>query len=243
MSVELSVDAPSPVPGELHPLEAILGYVFRAPEWLERALTHTSAIGEGDLRSAQRLEFLGDAVVSLVLSEALVQRYPDIDEGRLSRYRASLVRGESFAAMAESIGLGAHLRLGKGELNSGGRSKRSILADAYEALLGAVFLDGGYAEAQKVVLAHFAADLESVAERGRRDAKTELQERLHREVGATPVYRVVEECGPAHAREFVVEVVLGDRVLARGRGPSKRAAAQEAASLALDSTDAEVEES
>lgn len=242
MSGDSAAEAKLPVE-ELHPLETILGYVFRTPEWLERALTHTSAIGEGDLRSAERLEFLGDAVVSLVLSEALLERYPDADEGRLSRYRASLVRGESFATMAESIGLGEHLRLGKGELNSGGRGKRSILADAYEALLGAVFLDGGYAEAKKVVLTHFAADLSAVAVRGPRDAKSELQERMHREVGATPIYRVVEERGPAHAREFVVEAVLGDRVLARGRGPSKRKAAQEAASLALDSADAAVAES
>lgn len=218
---------------ELRRLEDALGYRFRSEELLEQALVHASALDEGGLRCAERLEFLGDAVLDLVVSEQLLQVYPTADEGTLSRYRAGLVNTESFAEMAAKLELGAYLRLGKGEARSGGRQKPTILTDAYEALIGAVFLDGGYEEARRVIRHHFDDVIASVASRASRDAKTELQELLHKRVGDAPSYRVVEESGPAHAREFVVEAVLGDTVLARGHGRSKRAAEQAAARSAL----------
>lgn len=214
-------------------LEETLGYRFQTPDWFEQARTHASALDEGGLRSSERLEFLGDAVLDLVVSDLLLEAYPRANEGTLSRYRAGLVDQASLARLATEIGLGEYLRLGRGEERSGGREKRSILADAYEATIGAVFLDGGYTEARRVVARHFEAAIAAAAVHGSRDAKTALQEicqRIHRQ---TPIYRVVEESGPDHAREFVVAAFLGDVELAQGRGRSKRVAEQEAAGVAL----------
>jgi len=223
----------TPVDDGLAELEERLGHRFTDRSWLQRALTHSSAIDAGGPRLSERLEFLGDAVLDLAVSEMLLQEYPVADEGKLSRYRASLVNEDSFATMAESLGLGSHLNLSKGEERSGGRRKPSILADAYEATLGAVFLDGGYAAASHVVRIHFAELIADVESRRTIDAKTALQERCQQARRTTPFYRVIEEAGPDHAREFVVEVVLDTTVLASGRGRSKRAAEQAAARAVL----------
>jgi ribonuclease-3 len=210
-----------------------LGHVFADPALLLGALTHASAMHVSVPRNAERLEFLGDAVVGLALSEMLIRHYPDHDEGALSKFRAALVNTASLAAKAQEVGLDRHVTLGKGEEKSGGRRKASILAATYEAVIGAVFLDAGFDRARAVIGQHFAAPVEAVARLGSGDAKTQLQElcqALHR---VTPTYRLVDTAGPDHARHFIVVVVLNDVVLGRGEGRSKRAAEQAAAGMAL----------
>jgi ribonuclease III len=215
-------------------LERRIGYCFRDRARLRAALTHASAVEASQPRTGERLEFLGDAVLGLVLSDLLIERYPQHDEGRLSKFRAALVSTISFAAKAKELGLDRQLTLGKGEEKTGGRDKPSILAAVYEALMGGIFLDSGYAEVRAIAAQHFAEAIEEVAQLQSTDAKTELQEICQRVYHATPVYRVVEESGPDHARRFVVDVVLGDWVLARGEGGSKRRAEQGAARRALE---------
>ena len=172
-------------------------------------------------------------MLGLVLSDLLIEHYPTHNEGQLSKFRAALVSTVSFAAKARELGLDVELRLGKGEEKTGGRAKASILAAVYESVMGAIFVESGYATVRAVVARHFVHAIDQVGDLGMTDPKTELQElcqRLHR---TTPMYRVAEESGPDHARRFVVDVNLGDTVLARGEGTSKRAAEQEAARRAL----------
>ncbi len=217
----------------LEELEQRIGYEFRDRNNLCAALTHSSAVDASVPRISERLEFLGDAVLGLVLSDLLVERYPTHNEGHLSKFRASMVSTVSFAAKARELGLHEDVTLGKGEEKTGGRAKVSILAAVYEAVMGAVFVEGGYQVVREIVARHFQEALEQVERMAITDAKTELQElcqELHR---ATPIYRVVSEVGPDHARRFVVEVYLGDEVLASGEGGSKRSAEQDAARRAL----------
>lgn len=218
----------------LHALQQRLGYEFRDSDALLAALTHSSAVMLPRPRVSERLEFLGDAVVGLVLSDLLVERYPEHDEGRLSKFRALLVSTTSFAAKARELGLNEFLTLGKGEEKTGGREKASILAAVYEAVMGAIFVEAGYACVRAIVAEHFRDAVEHVGERATSDAKTELQERCQQLLRTTPTYRVVEESGPDHERRFVVDVVLGGAVLARGEGASKRSAEQAAARQALE---------
>ncbi len=220
--------------GAIESLEARLGYQFRDRERLRGALTHASVVDSALPRVFERLEFLGDAVVGLVVSELLLSRYPAHDEGQLSKFRAALVNAGSLAGKARELGFDEHLTLGRGEEKTGGRFKVSILAAAFEAVLGAIFLDGGYVAARDVVKAHFADAVDAIGVADSTDAKTELQELCQQRHRTTPRYRVVEELGPDHARHFVVEVVLGESVLARGEGRSKRRAEQQAARCALD---------
>ena len=227
----------------LQQLEHRIGHTFRDRTLLERAVTHPSYLQDhpDTLESNQRLEFLGDSVAGLVVSELLLREYPNHDEGQLSKFRAALVNTGSFAAMAVRVGLDEHLRLGKGEEKSGGRRKESILADVYEAVMGAIFLDGGYEAARRVIGDHFETLVAEVSERSTTDAKTELQELCQEICRATPVYRVVDAAGPDHAREFIVEAVIGETVLARGWGRSKRVAEQAAALDALENERATIE--
>lgn len=218
---------------ELEALQGRLGYRFADAVLLAAALTHASAIEAHEPRAGERLEFLGDAVLGLVLSDLLLVRYPGFDEGRLSKSRAALVNTASFADRARELGLDRAVHLGKGEEKTGGREKASILAATYEAVMGAVFVDGGYAKAREVAAQHFVALIDKVGQLALADAKTELQEVCQQRFRLTPVYRVVQEAGPGHARRFVVEVLLGDCILGAGEGPSKRAAEQEAARRAL----------
>jgi ribonuclease-3 len=217
----------------LRDVEARIGYRFRDPNRMIAALTHSSAVEASQPRSAERLEFLGDAVAGLVMSDLLIERYPEHNEGQLSKLRAALVNTASFAAKARELQLNESLMLGKGEEKTGGREKSSILAAVYEAVLGAIFLEGGYGEARYIVLRHFGAAIDRVGELETTDPKTELQELCQQHHRATPSYRVVDETGPDHARWFVVDVLLGDQVLARGEGGSKRRAEQDAAGRAL----------
>jgi ribonuclease III len=217
-------------------LEAGLGHAFVRPEHLERALTHRSV---ADVAHNETLEFLGDAVLALAVADLLMRAFPDAREGDLSKLRASLVNAEALAGRARALDLGRWLRLGRGEERSGGRDKEKILASAYEALLGAVYLDGGYEAARRVVETHFAAELPLATAEvpGGRDYKTRLQELTQRRFREAPVYALVEERGPDHAKEFVVELSLGGQVHGRGVGRSKKLAEQAAAMEALAALD------
>lgn len=208
-------------------LEQRLGHRFRRRELLEQALTHRSY----GTPHNERLEFLGDGVLGCVVAEALVARFPNASEGELSRRRASLVRRESLAAVAVELRLMDHLRVGRGEGASGGTGRPSILANALEALFGAVLLDGGYACARDSVLAALGGALQSEDRHATaKDAKTRLQEALQALRRGLPRYTVVATRGAAHAQEFEVEcTVEGMALRARGSGRSRRAAEQRAA--------------
>jgi ribonuclease-3 len=217
-------------------LEAGMDHRFVRAEHLALALTHRS-VGEG--AHNETLEFLGDAVLSLAISDLLMRQFPTAREGDLSKMRASLVNAERLAAKARAVDLGRWLRLGKGEERSGGRAKEKILAAAYEAVLGAIYVDGGYEAARRVVERQFAAELEpEIAVPGHRDYKTRLQEFTQRRFRATPVYTLTSEHGPDHDKEFVVELAVEGRVVGRGVGRSKKLAEQAAAMQALDALDA-----
>lgn len=209
-------------------LEERLGYRFRDQDLLARALTHVSAPGAGPGVSYQRLEFLGDRVLGLAIAEMLYLAYPDAAEGELSRRLAELVRRESCAEIALAWDVGPHLRLGAGEVHSGGRRNAAILADACEALIGAVFLDGGYEAAKALVERAFAERL-AAPRRPLRDAKTALQEWAQGRGLPAPVYTVVEQAGPDHAPRFRVSAKVEGLDHALGLGSSKRGAEQEAA--------------
>lgn len=212
-----------------------LGYPAGALGRLVEAFTHKSYSNEapGHPPYNERLEYLGDAVLGMLIAEALMQRHTALPEGELSRLRASLVNARSLAELGVELDLGAALRLGKGETRSGGRRKETLIADAYEAMIAAVYLDLGLDAARAVVHRHFAARLPRTTPRlDDRDFKTRVQELIQRDTGRPPVYTVVEATGPDHARAYRVEVRAGDRLLGEGEGRSKkraeRAAAREA---------------
>ena len=212
--------------------EARLGYAFRDPALLDAALTHRSA----SKHNYERLEFLGDAVLNFTTAVLLYREYPDADEGDLSRYRAALVSGTSLAAVASALGLGEQLRLGSGELKSGGYRRSSILADALEALFGAVYLDGGAAAAGAVIEALFAGRLGELPEAHElKDPKTRLQEQLQARGLRLPAYAVEAVSGEPHEQRFVATCEVADlALLARGEGSSRRRAEQEAAQRVLE---------
>ncbi|MCZ7641994.1 MAG: ribonuclease III [Pseudorhodoplanes sp.] len=216
------------------PLEKTIGYRFSDAGLLERALTHISALKGAQARngSYQRLEFLGDHVLGLAISEMLFAAFPKADEGELSHRLADLVRRETCADVARAIDLGASLRLGASEVKAGGRARVAILADVCESLIGAVFLDGGYKSARALVERFWAERMRKPA-RPLRDPKTVLQEWAQARGLPTPSYREVERTGPHHDPEFRVAVMLPDRAPAEGRGRSKRAAEQAAAAALL----------
>ncbi len=212
--------------------EQKLGYCFSDVELLDLALTHRSA----SARNNERLEFLGDAVLGLVIARAVFQRRPDAGEGTLSRIRSRLVRGETLADLARELDLGSLLRLGSGETRTGGFQRSSILSNALEALLGAVYLDGGMAEAERVILALFSERLADLpTEDELTDPKTRLQEWLQARGHRPPAYSVRNVAGAAHAQMFeVVCVVEGMGLTVAGHGASRRVAEQEAAGRALE---------
>jgi ribonuclease-3 len=217
--------------GARESLETALGHRFGRSEQLTIALTHRSH--GADEPNNEKLEFLGDAVLSLAMSDLLMARFPTAREGDLSKIRASLVNAEVLARKARQLDLGRWLRLGRGEEKSGGREKLSILASGYEALLGAIYVDAGYEAARAVVEAHFASDVGEHLRVGLRDYKTELQEVTQRLFRETPAYTLVEESGPDHDKKFVSEIGIGGRTWGRGVGRSKKLAEQAAAMEAL----------
>jgi ribonuclease III len=222
----------------LRPLECSIEYQFKNRDLLVEALTHKSFVNEVEGRSDkdnQRLEFFGDAVIGLVVSAELLERFPDIAEGKLSKLRASLVDEETLAQLANNIRLGTYLRFGRGEEKTGGRDKRSVLADAYEALVAAIYLDGGLPAAQRMIEKDFRLLLEQSTDRiGGKDYKTQFQELAQERYGIPPRYLLMDTAGPPHDRIFTVAVLVGDSGMGQGVGKSKKEAEQAAAKEALE---------
>ena len=219
---------------KLEELENKLGYHFHDRRLLEHALCHSSYANERHwdrLQNNERLEFLGDAVLELATSEFLYQNYPTMPEGEATRTRASIVCEQTLALCARDLGLGEWLRLGKGEELTGGRDRDSITSDAMEALLGAIYLDGGFANAKEFVHHFILNDIEH--KQLFYDSKTILQEQIQSETEEPIHYELVKEEGPDHNKRFTVNVVLGEKVLGSGSGRTKKAAEQEAAYRAL----------
>lgn len=209
--------------------EAILCYSFQRKELLSLALTHRSSHLRPGEEHNEKLEFLGDSVLGLAMSDLLMRRFPQASEGDLSKMRASLVNARVLATKAAALSLGQWLRLGGGEERSGGREKPSILASAYEAVLGAVYLDGGFTPAYELVSRHFADELEEKSRAVLFDGKTRLQEISQKIFREIPVYTVVEARGPDHQRLFISQVSIAGKLYGRGEGPSKKSADQAAA--------------
>lgn len=219
-------------------LESALGYRFGNPRLLATALVHRSAPNERPEacpESNERLEFLGDAVLDLVVAQALFERFPAATEGELTRYKASLVSELALTEVARALGLGRHLVLGRGEEETAGRDKPSILSDALEAVFGAIYLDGGLAAAERVIRALLGDALKTVRETSapRGDYKTALQEWTQARGQGLPGYRLLATEGPDHARRYTVAVTLEGETLATGEGTSKREAERLAARAAL----------
>lgn len=218
----------------LRELEEKIEYHFQNKELLYQAMSHSSYVNEkhlGKLNSNERLEFLGDAVLELVTSEFLYETYPQMLEGDATKTRASLVCEQSLAFCAKEISLGNYIFLGKGEEVSGGRMRPSITSDACEALIGAIYLDGGFTNAKDFIRKFILNDLEN--KKLFYDSKTILQERVQAQCEEKLKYVLVKEEGPDHQKIFVVQAVLGDRVIGEGSGRTKKAAEQDAAYHAL----------
>lgn len=218
----------------MNELEEKLGYRFKDRGLLEHAMTHSSYANEhrgAGLTSNERLEFLGDSVLGVVVADCLFHEHPDMPEGELTRTRAALVCEGSLHEVAKRLGLGGYLRLGKGEDAGGGRVRPSILADAVESVLAAVYLDGGIAEARRLIRALILdREVEKAVDR---DYKTALQELVQRENGQVLCYRAVGERGPDHAKTFIMEVELNGKNVGVGEGRTKKEAEQMAARAAL----------
>jgi ribonuclease III len=218
-------------------VERSVGYSFKKPVLLKRALTHKSFANENKLPAEEqneRLEFLGDAVLELAVSELLMEKYPRYSEGDLSKLRAAIVNEKQLASFAREFRLGDNLYLGKGEEQTSGREKPSLLADACEAVLGAIYLDRGFAKAASVVRKHYAKLLEQTPDEDiYKDYKTELQERSQSLYRSIPRYRLVAESGPDHDKTFDVELAIRGEVMGKGTGRSKKEAEQMAAREAL----------
>jgi ribonuclease III len=222
-------------------LEQRLGHGFVNPALLETALTHRSWSAERqqpELGENQRLEFLGDAVLGAIAAEWLVAHCPDWREGTLTKVRSRLTNEATLDRVARRLELGAHLRLGRGEEQSGGRDKRAVLADALEAVIGALWLDGGADPVRRLFQEAFAEEIAEAVEAGGDDnPKGDLQERMQQVWKANPSYVILEECGPPHERHFRVAVYRGEERLGEGEGASKREAEVHAARQALERMD------
>jgi ribonuclease III len=218
-------------------LEQLLGYSFKAREHLERSLVHRSYLNESALPPAasnERLEFLGDAVLELVVTRYLFRRFPDAPEGQLTQLRASIVRSEGLSPVGDRLQLGHFMQMGRGEQATGGRRRPLNLARAFEAVVGAVFVDSSFHVTERWLLRILKDELAGATpEADVLDAKSRLQQRAQAERGVLPIYRTVEVSGPPHARRFHVQVLLGDEAAGHGEGLSKQAAEQQAAAAAL----------
>ena len=214
-----------------------LNYEFKNTDLLVESLRHSSFVNEQldtDLKDNERLEFLGDAVLSLVVGHILMKRYPDLKEGDLSRMRANLVNESQLASIAREIDLGVYIQLGKGEIQSQGWDKQSILANTCEALIAAVYIDGGFDAAFKIIQGHFSALINSVTTPlANQDFKSQIQEFVQMEYRSIPIYTVIHESGPDHDKTFRVRLTVGE-IQTEGIGKSKKAAEQDAARKGLD---------
>ena len=226
---------------ELEPLERLIGYRFKDRGLLEHALTHRSRVHEdasGGVFDNESMEFLGDSVLGFVIAAMLFREFPQHNEGQKSKLKASLVSAASLARLAERLGLGEFLILGRGEEKTGGRRKHAIIADCYEALIAAIYLDGGFDPVRAFIERQFAALIVEAKRSGveaafTADYKSALQEWLQSRDRGLPVYRLAAETGPPHRRYFAVEVLVGGEPVARAEGTSKKEAAQAAAKAAL----------
>ena len=221
---------------DLDELAREAGVAFADPALLQRALTHRSYINEhpSAVEDNERLEFLGDACLDMTSAAWLYQRFPELDEGELTRLRSSLVRTEQLAEFARELGLGEVVLLGKGEAASGGRDRIALLCDVFEAFVGAIYLDGGHQAVEKFMEARFDRAVTRALDDGSLiDPRSRLQIWAQAELNATPRYTTVDSHGPDHAREFVVEVEVGEALRSRGQGRSKQEAAQDAAARLL----------
>lgn len=221
-----------------HDLQQNIGLTFRDISLLQQAFHHSSFVNENPdstILDNERLEFLGDAVLNFIVAEKIYHEFPNLPEGELTLCRILLIREDTLAQLASELNLGDYLQLGKGEESSGGRQRRTNLADTFEAVIGAIFLDQGLAAARDFVLSKLSSHLEKIknGESGQ-NYKAKLQEFTQAEYKQLPTYRIVESSGPDHDRNFVVEVVLGDKVLGTGSGKSKKAAEMEAARSACN---------
>ncbi len=228
----------------LEDLESLLGFTFSDKSLLTRALTHRSYLNENsDLPylDNERLEFLGDAILDFVAAEFLYQHFPEMSEGDLTSVRAALVKGETLARFAAELGLPPYLLMSRGEAAAGGRSRVPLLAGAFEALVGAMYLDQGFQGARQLVLRFLVPEAHHIHhQRLDRDPKSTLQELSQGRLQVTPLYRLVETRGPDHAKQFTIEVVLKDQVYGRGTGRSKQIAEQEAARVAIETLEGEL---
>lgn len=217
-------------------LETKLGYQFQNPKLLDHALTHSSYANEhhlGSISSNERLEFLGDSVLGMIVADHIYRTFPDLPEGDLTRIRANLVCEGSLVLVAKEWDLGRYLKLGKGENACGGRSRPSILADAVEAVLAAVFLDGGLAH-DRDIIQRFLLDRMEQVNRASRDHKTYLQELVQRKSGQVLSYELIGESGPDHNKTFQMQVLLNGQPIGQGTGHSKKEAEQAAANAAIE---------
>jgi len=232
---------PRPFGSELEPLEKRIGYRFRDRGLLEHALTHRSRVHEdasGGVFDNESLEFLGDSVLGFVIADMLFRQFPQHNEGQKSKLKASIVSAISLARLAEKLGIGEFLILGRGEEKTGGRRKHAIIADCYEALIAAIYLDGGIEPARGFIERQFEDLIGEARRSGAHEAFTEdyksaLQERLQREGKGLPLYRLTAELGPPHHRRFHVDVVANGEVMSSAEGRTKKEAAQAAARAAL----------
>ena len=222
---------------DLSELQQKLCYEFKNTDYLVESLRHSSFVNENldlDIQDNERLEFLGDAVLNLVVGHMLMHRYPDVKEGDLSKMRANLVNESQLASIAKEMDLGSHLQLGKGEIQTKGWEKPSILANTFEAVVAAVYLDGGYNAAFKFIHGHFSFLLDSIVmSTVNYDYKSQVQELVQMKQQKMPVYSVVHESGPDHDKTFRVRLKVGE-TQAEGEGKSKKAAEQDAARKGLE---------
>jgi len=222
---------------DLSELQQKLCYEFTNIDFLVESLRHSSFVNENlelDIQDNERLEFLGDAVLNLVVGHMLMHRYPDLKEGDLSKMRANLVNESQLASIARQMNLGSYLQLGKGEIQTKGWEKKSILADTFEAVIAAVYLDGGFDAAFRIIDGHFSFLLDSVVtSTANHDYKSQVQELVQMKYQQIPVYAVVHESGPDHDKTFRVRLTVGN-IQAEGEGKSKKAAEQDAARKGLE---------
>jgi len=222
---------------EFGKLEKNIGLNFKNKELLKQAFTHRSYLNENPrfkLEHNERLEFLGDAVIELIVTEELYKKYPSKSEGDLTNWRAALVNAKMLSKIAERLGFNDFLLLSKGEAKEGGKARAYILANTFEALLGALYLDSGYMSADEFIKKHLLNELSEIIEKGSyKDSKSKFQEEAQERVSITPDYRVLEESGPDHEKKFLVGVFLEDDLVAQGEGSSKQEAEEQAAKAAL----------
>jgi len=222
---------------EIESLEKKIGIKFKNKDLLKQAMVHRSYLNENrnfELDHNERMEFLGDAVLELIVTEYLYNNFSN-PEGELTNYRAALVNGKMLAKISEGIGVGEYLLMSKGETKDLGKARQYLLANALEAIIGAIYLDGGYKKLEKFINKFVLSEMDNVlSEKLYQDPKSKFQEEAQEQVGATPVYKVVKEWGPDHSRHFIIGVYLENEKIAEGEGMSKQTAQREAAKKGLE---------